>query len=82
MHPHDPPVQSCTLFGSASPTCAICGAALEANAAAESPLFPFCSRRCKQIDLLRWTQGRYAITEPLTLERLLEEQAISEPNDV
>jgi hypothetical protein len=68
-----PPNQSCTLF-SGEITCAICGTVLPANAAAESPLFPFCSRRCKQIDLFRWTEGRYAITEPLTIERLLEEQ--------
>jgi endogenous inhibitor of DNA gyrase (YacG/DUF329 family) len=75
MPAHDPPNQSCTLFQTGATTCAVCGVELPMNAAAESPLFPFCSRRCKQIDLLRWTQGKYAITEPLTLERLLEEQA-------
>lgn len=74
MSPHEPPQQSCTLFQSTPLTCAVCGQTL-ADAAVDSPLFPFCSRRCKQIDLLRWTQGKYAITEPLTIERLLEEQA-------
>jgi uncharacterized protein len=35
--------------------------------------FPFCSERCRQIDLLRWSKGQYAIVEPLTPEQLLEE---------
>jgi endogenous inhibitor of DNA gyrase (YacG/DUF329 family) len=58
--------------------CPICRVALPPEAALESPLFPFCSVRCKQIDLHRWTEGRYAITEPLTIERLLDEQTRSE----
>ncbi len=75
MSPDEPPVQSCTLFTAGPTTCAVCGTELPAEAATESPLFPFCSRRCKQVDLARWLDGRYAVTEPLTLERLLEEQA-------
>lgn len=27
--------------------------------------FPFCSQRCRQVDLLRWCDGRYAIVEQL-----------------
>ena len=34
--------------------------------------FPFCSERCRQVDLLRWSKGQYAIVEPLTPERLLD----------
>ena len=34
---------------------------------------PFCSDRCRQIDLLRWCDGRYAIVETVTQERLIEE---------
>jgi hypothetical protein len=75
MAPHDEPTQSSTLFGRGPQTCPICAQELPAGAATDSSLFPFCSRRCKQIDLLRWTQGKYAITEPLTLEKLLQEQA-------
>ena len=25
--------------------------------------FPFCSPRCRQIDLYRWSEGKYAIVE-------------------
>ncbi|PSM17424.1 MULTISPECIES: DNA gyrase inhibitor YacG [Nitratireductor] len=25
------------------------------------PTFPFCSTRCKEVDLNRWLSGRYAI---------------------
>jgi uncharacterized protein len=35
--------------------------------------FPFCSERCRQVDLLRWSQGKYAIVEPLTPEKLAEQ---------
>jgi len=26
---------------------------------------PFCSDRCRKVDLVRWCDGRYAIAEPL-----------------
>lgn len=63
-------------------TCPICGRRLEPQAAEESPLFPFCSRRCKQVDLFRWTEGRYAITEPLTPEKLVDELGDLDPDDL
>jgi endogenous inhibitor of DNA gyrase (YacG/DUF329 family) len=53
-------------------TCPICHKDLPAGADRDSPLFPFCSRRCKEVDLFRWTEGRYAVVEPLTIERLIE----------
>jgi endogenous inhibitor of DNA gyrase (YacG/DUF329 family) len=53
-------------------TCPICGKELIANAALESDWFPFCSKRCRQIDLYRWSEGKYAIVEPLTPEHLEE----------
>jgi uncharacterized protein len=37
--------------------------------------FPFCSERCRQVDLLRWSKGRYAIVEPLAPDQLAEEPA-------
>lgn len=60
-------------------TCPICGTALPPAAADESPLFPFCSRRCKQVDLYRWMTGRYAVVESLTIERLVEEAGRDAP---
>jgi len=35
--------------------------------------FPFCSLRCQQIDLLRWSKGQYRIVEPISPENLAEE---------
>ncbi len=26
---------------------------------------PFCSRRCREVDLVRWVDGKYAIAEPV-----------------
>ncbi len=54
-------------------TCPICDKELASAAATESPLFPFCSKRCKQIDLYRWTEGKYGIPETLTPEQLINE---------
>jgi endogenous inhibitor of DNA gyrase (YacG/DUF329 family) len=36
---------------------------------------PFCSSRCRQVDLVRWLDGRYAIVDelPLDPEFLVEE---------
>ena len=58
-------------------TCAICGASLAKNAVTESVLYPFCSRRCKLVDLGRWVDGEYRIDEPLRpdhLDELSEEE--------
>jgi endogenous inhibitor of DNA gyrase (YacG/DUF329 family) len=43
--------------------CPVYNRALTADAAA-SPHRPFCSLRCRQVDLVRWTEGKYAIAEP------------------
>jgi len=39
-------------------TCPICGARFEWTA---TPFRPFCSDRCKLVDLGAWAAGRYAI---------------------
>ena len=33
-------------------------------------MFPFCSERCRQIDLYRWSEGKYAIVEPIDPESI------------
>ncbi|MBC8289349.1 MAG: DNA gyrase inhibitor YacG [Planctomycetes bacterium] len=47
------------------PTCPICRSQLPATTATESKFFPFCGERCRDVDYLRWSDGRYAIVEPL-----------------
>ena len=60
-------------------TCPICDTELVTHAATKSPLFPFCSERCKLIDLSRWMNGHYAVVEPLTPERMMEELVKKDP---
>ena len=45
---------------------------LEPEAAKSSPLFPFCSQRCRQVDLLRWCKGDYAVVNDMDPELLIE----------
>jgi len=46
-------------------TCPICDKELPPNSATELKSFPFCTKRCQQIDFTRWSDGRYAIVEDL-----------------
>lgn len=46
-------------------TCPICEAALPAQSSSEVPTFPFCSERCRNVDLFRWWDGRYSIVESI-----------------
>lgn len=46
-------------------TCPVCKAKVETCDLAADENFPFCSRRCKLVDLGRWFEGEYRITEPL-----------------
>jgi uncharacterized protein len=47
--------------------------------------FPFCSDRCRLIDLGKWASGAYVISSPITdpeaLESLAEEQSRSKPGE-
>ena len=45
-------------------SCPICGAKMQGQSLAEWPSFPFCSKRCKTIDLGRWLDESYAIPRP------------------
>jgi uncharacterized protein len=51
-----PPKQSLKL------KCPICKKPAKAGA----PDFPFCSERCRKIDLGKWASGAYVITSPGT----------------
>ncbi len=44
--------------------CPICGKSFEAAKLDEVPSFPFCSDRCRLVDLGRWIDGAYAIPGP------------------
>ena len=43
--------------------------------------FPFCSDRCRRIDLGKWASGDYKISTPIQDPDLLEDLARSRKND-
>jgi endogenous inhibitor of DNA gyrase (YacG/DUF329 family) len=36
-----------------------------AEVTADMPTFPFCSKRCQQVDLNKWFSGSYTISRPI-----------------
>ena len=58
--------------------CPIC--ALPVNSEAHKE-FPFCSERCKEIDLGNWATERYVISEPAFDEEALEKLMLLEPDE-
>lgn len=51
--------------------CPICGRIIE-DAPSDLPTRPFCSVRCKQLDLVNWLDERYTLSRPLTGEDLAD----------
>jgi endogenous inhibitor of DNA gyrase (YacG/DUF329 family) len=45
--------------------CPICRKATDSS---KNPEFPFCSERCRLIDLGKWASERYVISEPVVEE--------------
>ncbi len=43
--------------------CPVCDRVMEGQGPSEWPQFPFCSPRCKTIDLGRWLGEKYRIPE-------------------
>ena len=44
--------------------CPICGKSYTIQALDDLPSFPFCSARCRLVDLGRWIDGAYTIPGP------------------
>jgi hypothetical protein len=53
----DPPARSGRVI-----KCPRCGREVAYNAVADVPTFPFCSRRCRLVDLGKWFEGEYRIS--------------------
>jgi endogenous inhibitor of DNA gyrase (YacG/DUF329 family) len=51
----------------------VCDKVLSDESGAVSRYFPFCSDRCRQIDIYRWCTGKYAIVEPVDPEWMEED---------
>lgn len=43
--------------------------------------FPFCSDRCRLIDLGKWASGAYVISTPVTDPEQLENQRAEDPSN-
>ena len=65
-------------------TCPICGKPVSPTVDPANTAIPFCSDRCKNIDFFRWSDGRYAIVEPLDPTQIAEamlQDAGEEPDE-
>jgi endogenous inhibitor of DNA gyrase (YacG/DUF329 family) len=45
--------------------CPICEQEFDHPESPAKSFFPFCSDRCRMVDLCRWSDGRYAVVEQL-----------------
>jgi hypothetical protein len=46
-----------------------------------NPDFPFCSERCRILDLGNWASEKYVISEPVIDEDAPEDSSPADPND-
>ena len=56
--------------------CPICEKSMDARGPKEWPDWPFCSNRCKLVDLGRWLGGDYRIETPVPEEDLDEAHSL------
>jgi endogenous inhibitor of DNA gyrase (YacG/DUF329 family) len=49
-------------------SCPICDKPMDSQGPKDWPEWPFCSRRCRLIDLGRWLGGSYRIESPARVE--------------
>lgn len=52
--------------------CPICQRGMDTHGPKEWPDWPFCSKRCRMVDLGRWLGGIYRIETPLNEEDLID----------
>ena len=50
--------------------CPTCRKTLTVAAKEDAPFRPFCCERCKMVDLGRWLDGTYCVSEPATPDDL------------
>ncbi len=58
--------------------CPICRKSFQTARAEDAPHRPFCCERCKMVDLGRWLDGTYSISEPMDPE---DSDHSGRPND-
>ena len=65
----------CVAAICSSSHCRICKGHVDHNGAH----YPFCSEKCKQVDLGRWATGQYAVSRPATEEDMQAADAARRP---
>ncbi|MHC5111448.1 MAG: DNA gyrase inhibitor YacG [Planctomycetota bacterium] len=55
--------------------CPICDKSIDVPKASDHPWRPFCSERCKMIDLGRWLDGSYVTSQTISPEDRDDEEA-------
>ena len=55
--------------------CPTCRKRVDYHRRSEFPFFPFCSERCKLIDLGKWLKEEHRIVEPLSEHRTREAES-------
>lgn len=55
--------------------CPICAKSFDIDSLDDLPSFPFCSKRCKLIDLGRWIDGAYSLPEKAAPDSSADEPA-------
>ena len=61
--------------------CPTCRSTFRAPTRKDAPFHPFCSYRCKMVDLGKWLTGEYGVSEPLKPEELEKLRDPEEPRD-
>jgi endogenous inhibitor of DNA gyrase (YacG/DUF329 family) len=56
-------------------TCPICGRRMQSQLLSDWPQFPFCSPKCRSIDLGRWLSESYSIPKEEADDDAKEEEA-------
>ncbi len=59
--------------------CPICEKRMDGQGPKDWPAWPFCSERCKLIDLGRWLDGSYRIESPAREEDLDATDDVAKP---
>lgn len=61
--------------------CPICRTKVSVPVSDDLPWRPFCSQRCKLVDLGRWLGEEYRISEEIPPEGLPDDVHLPEPDD-
>lgn len=61
--------------------CPRCGKPVFYEKITDVPSFPFCSERCRLIDLGKWLNEEHRISEPLAESETTSEAAVDETAD-